>query len=177
MMSDKTTSFEQRLAIHLTNLVEDRAQRAVLRRCRPGLPGASFEVYRLLGVFLPELENHRREQCVLLAAHLAAAYPECWIEGNISLGEAARAREHETDSENFGKRFTTVLASSFDQLEQRLPQFVSLLQQKGRTASLARLIRDLLRWNFEQHPVQRRWARDYFAIYQNSPDQKTPNDH
>jgi CRISPR type I-E-associated protein CasB/Cse2 len=172
MLENQTSSFERRLAIHLTKLVEDRAQRAVLRRCRPGVPGTSFEVYRLLGTFLPELENPRREQCVLLAAHLAAAYPECWIEGDISLGQAARAPGDETDSESFGKRFTTVLESSFDQLEQRLPQFVSLLQQKRRKASLARLIRDLLQWNYERQPVQRRWARDYFAIYRSDPDHR-----
>ena len=109
---------------------------------------------------------------MLLAAYLAAAYPECWIEGDVSLGEGARAPEDDADSENFGKRFTTLLDSSFDQLEQRLPQFMSLLQQKGRKTSLARLIRDLLHWNYDQHPVQRRWARDYFAVARNVPNQE-----
>lgn len=86
--------------------------------------------------------------------------------------EGSRSREADNDSESFGKRFTTLLDSSFDQLEQRLPQFMSLLQQKGRKASLARLIRDLLHWNYDQHPVQRRWARDFFVITRNVPDEE-----
>ena len=151
----------------------------MLRRSRPGAPGATFEVYRLLGSFLKELENPRRERCVLLAAYLVAAYPECWIQGDVSLGQGARPLVTDNDSASFGKRFTTLLDSSFDQLEQRLPQFMSLLEQKKRKVSLARLIHDLLRWNYDQHPVQRRWARDYFAIAPDVPDEPkaTPNDH
>jgi hypothetical protein len=49
---------------------------------------------------------------------------------------------------------------------------MSLLQQKGRKATLARLIRDLLHWNYDQHPVQRRRARDYFAVARNVPDEE-----
>lgn len=175
---DTQTSFEQRLTDHLGVLVQDRAHRAVLRRCRPGTSGTTFEIYRLLGMFLPELDKPQRERCVLLAAYLAAAYPECWIDGDVSLGRGARSRAGEPDSENFGKRFTTLLDSSFEQLEGRLPQFMSLLQQKGRKISLARLIRDLLRWEYDQHPVQRRWARDYFAVARNIPEQeRSSNDY
>jgi CRISPR type I-E-associated protein CasB/Cse2 len=157
------TSFEQRVADYLHSVVEDRARRAILRRCVPGSQSGTFEVYRILGAFLPELEDRQRERCVLMASYLVAAYPECWTDEDHSLGRAARTPEGETDSESFGKRFTALLDSNFEQLEQRLPQFVSLLNQKGRHASLARLIRDLLGWNYERHPIQRRWARDYFV--------------
>lgn len=151
------------MADYLLALVEDRAQRALLRRNVPGRKAANFDVYRLLGRFLPELEDRHRERCILLAAYVAAAFPSCWTTDDLSVGAGARPKEGEPDSESFSKRFTTLLESNFDQLEQRLPQFLSLLEHKRRQANLARLIRDLLRWTSHQHPVQRRWARDFFT--------------
>lgn len=163
-------TFSTRVEDHLwRTLLDDSsreaaANRAILRRCVPSSRRFSFNAYRVLHPVLAGAHQERhREDCVILVAHLAAISPKLWSKASGSVGAAARPPSaDDATSKSFTVRFTTLLDSTFDELQQRLPPFVRLLESKGSTASLGQLLEDLQYWNAEKKYVQRRWAREFF---------------
>jgi CRISPR system Cascade subunit CasB len=64
---------------------------------------------------------------------------------------------------NVERRFCVLLDSHPEDLAERLRHAVSLLKSKEIPIDWAGLLDDLLRWNLEKRPVQRKWAREYWA--------------
>lgn len=81
-----------------------------------------------------------------------------------SLGVAFRQlRERQPESESVARRFAVLLDSHPDDLPIRLRHAVSLLRSYGVAIDWVQLLGDLLHWNAERRPVQRRWAREFWA--------------
>ena len=82
-----------------------------------------------------------------------------------SLGKTARDIKANGGSGSLDRRFTTLLDSNFDngQLEYRLIQMVRMAKSKDVGIDWKQLTRDVINWNRDGKPVQKRWASDYFG--------------
>ena len=141
--------------------VREDDDRATLAKLRRGLTEHAAEcemwVFAHLHGAAPE-----HEEPALLTAALFAVHPQKG--GRGSLGAALRRLRTETASESLDKRFAVLIDSHPDELPARLRQSVSLLKSKEVPVDWRRLLSDLLDWGGPRRPVQRTWARDYWAV-------------
>lgn len=158
---DKREPWIARFVAALKGLVE-RKDRATLAKLRRGLGkpvGQAADrdvwVYRHLHEAKPEHEESAAIVGSLFALHSAS--------GDASIGTGFARLKQGGASESVEKRFTALLDSNPEDLPARLRHAVSLLKSKDIAIDWARLLDDLLRWNFERRPVQRQWARDYWS--------------
>lgn len=157
----------------------DSAALAKLRRGlgRPVGQGGERDVwlYRHLGGAKPE-----HEEPAALVASLFALHPAAGGSGNLG---AAFRRLYAlmNESPSVEKRFAALLDAEAEDLHGRLRQAVSLLKAKEVAIDWKQLLYDLLRWDAEKRPVQRRWARDFWAAREApaptaGTDTKTPTE-
>ncbi|MFZ5824075.1 MAG: type I-E CRISPR-associated protein Cse2/CasB [Bacillota bacterium] len=153
-------------ATFLANLKElDRGALAVLRRSA-GLRIA--EARSAMGLFYRMLPPVRPgdEEIYFLVATL---FPLNDQEFTGDFGATMRAVKRALDRDSIDRRMAILLDSEFErgsrsggELPYRLRQAVQLAAGARVGVDWARLLEDLLQWNREGRPVQKRWARSYF---------------
>jgi CRISPR system Cascade subunit CasB len=150
-MNDKSHQSYVALVKHLEALHgrEDRAEIAILRRSLGKPPGASPEVFRIIGRFLPE--SVRAEEDCFLVAGLFAKHPLSWPPTG---DETHRARnfgasmynlklKREGRGEGVERRFSALLAASREELGDHLRHAISLLATDEVAVDWLQLLDDL----------------------------------
>src|SRR5262249_19616278 len=82
---------------------------------------------------------------------------------DVSLGKAFSRLADATGSESIEQRFIAILNTAKEDLPVHLRYAVSLMRSKDIVFDWGMLLRDLLAWDYERSPVQRRWARHFWA--------------
>lgn len=140
---------------------DDRAALATLRRAAAG--HAEAGVYPLVARFFPSPPNRRKERALIETAILFGLHPS---HGSSSVAAGLRIVRDRTGSDSIEMRFVALLDAHPDDLFVHLRHAVALL----RTAELAIDYDDLLlaiqRWGANDRHVQRRWAREFWATYE-----------
>jgi CRISPR system Cascade subunit CasB len=144
---------------------QNRREAGTLAKLRGGLtehPGErDVWVYAHLGGARPDQED---------SAALVASLFALWHQGGRgqtrsadSFGGSYGRLRLLSGSESTEKRFAALIDSHPDDLPARLRHAVTLLRSKDIPIDWERLLGDLLSWEAEKRPVQRRWARDFWA--------------
>ena len=182
-MSDKSRQSYAALVKYLESLhkQDDRAAVAILRRSLGKPPGASPEVFRIIGRFIPE-SVRAEEDCFLVAA-LFAKYPLSWKPADdearsarnfgASMHKLKLKRELTRASEGVQRRFSALLAASREELGDHLRHAISLLAADEVAVDWLQLLDDLGWWHLEDRRVQRRWARAFWRSEEGAEDVKT----
>jgi CRISPR system Cascade subunit CasB len=171
-MNDTSHQSYAALLNHLESLHRrgDRAELAILRRSRGKAPGASPEVFRIIGRFLPE-SPRAEEDCFLVAA-LFAKHPLSWppagdeARGARNFGASMHKLKlkREGRSEGVERRFSALLVASREELGDHLRHAISLLASDEVAVDWLKLLDDLGWWHLEDRHVQRRWARAFWRF-------------
>lgn len=142
----------------------DSAGRARLRRNAGRTLGEARDIHRVFYQALPYDVHERRHEDFFLLATLFPLAPH--RAGAGSLGAALRRvrqiRSGSDQANSLDRRFQTVIDSDREQLPFRLRQIVRLIRADDQAIDWSQLLSDLLAWELDGKPVQRRWARDYF---------------
>jgi CRISPR system Cascade subunit CasB len=130
------------------------------------------------------LTEHSAERDMWVSGQLRGAAPEheepaalvaslfaLWHQGDRghgykpvgSFGGSYGSLRTEAASESVEKRFACLIDSHPDELPVRLRHAVSLLRSKEIAINWEQLLRDLLDWERDKRPVQRRWAREFWT--------------
>jgi CRISPR system Cascade subunit CasB len=146
----------------------DRAALATLRRALGKDPGAAPETYPIVMPYVPERADERAERIYFLVGSLFALHQQSWrrAEGDKSPHDFGASMRLMTDRRPGGgveRRFGALLACSEVELGEHLRHGVSLLKSEDVPIDWVRLVADLKEWNYERRPVQRRWARSFWA--------------
>lgn len=144
-----------RLVDHLATAAR-RGDASVLGVLRRGARDP-VQLYPIVARFLPEPPSKRAEDVSLLVAGLFPLAPAL---GSVPLAEAL-ARKGGSNL-----RFSALLSSSFASLDRPLRWAVASV---AAPIDWHRLFGDLLAWDAQGRPVQRGWARQYFAF--RTPDE------
>jgi len=113
--------------------------------------------YRLL----PAGVSQYQEEIYFLVATI---YPITSAGGAGNLGDSLRhARDEKTNAKGLDRRIEILLDANLEQLPFRLRQAIQYLQSNRIPVNWQQLLTDLLLWSHPDRPVQRRWARSYFA--------------
>ena len=147
---------------YLEGLREDRGALAALRRGLGQPPGTVADMYRYVVPWLPDEASRRQEAVYYLLAALFGSHPAEGGTGNMG-NHFARTCESGSDNTAIERRFTALLAAHRDDLDTYLRQAVSFLRSKEVPINWHRLFYDLQHWGYENHPVQREWARDFWG--------------
>ena len=151
----------------------DRATLAKLRRGLGKKVGQAGErdvwLFRSLEGAAPKDEDP-----AALIASLFAMHPK---NSNDGLGTAFRRLfEARGESASIEKRFAALLDADAEDLPGRLRQAISLLKPDF-PIDWRTLLQDLVDWDRERRPVQRRWAREFWAgrSADEAPESETPH--
>jgi CRISPR system Cascade subunit CasB len=115
---------------------------AVVFRCPGGLP--------------------RDEDASALVASLFALHPDSGGPGG--LGRSMNALAVGANSPSVEKRFVALLNADREDLGEHLRHAVSLLKSKDVAVEWRQLFLDVLDWDRERRPVQRRWSREFWTV-------------
>jgi CRISPR system Cascade subunit CasB len=141
----------------------DAAGRARLKRNAGRTLGEARDVHRVFFQALPyELigRSFEEELYFLVATLFPMAEPRgAGTSLGATLGRVRRSRE----SASIDRRFQSLIDSDREQLPFRLRQVVRLAAASDQPIDWARLLEDLLRWEWDGKPVQTQWARDYYV--------------
>lgn len=138
---------------------DDRAALAALRRGLGKTPGTAPEMYPFVAPYLDPNEDARWEEACYLIAALFASHPSGDHPAHNFGASFARLSQEGGGPE---RRFTALLASHRENLPHRLRQAVALLKAHDVPVDWYQLLRDVGRWNDDQRPVQRAWARAFW---------------
>jgi CRISPR system Cascade subunit CasB len=140
----------------------DAGGKARLKR-DAGKPLAEAQSLGLFYRLLPYGLSATQEEIFFL---LATLYPLADEEDNGNFGDSLRSARDLDPKKNKGldRRVEVLLDSNMAQLSFRLRQAVRLLKSKQVAVNWRQLLDDLLRWNYVNRAVQKRWARAYFGI-------------
>lgn len=165
-----TESPDYRFIGYLESLRErgDRAALATLRRALGKHPGAAPEAYPIVMPYVPERADERAERIYFLVGSLFALHQKSWrrAEGDKSphdFGASMRLIADRRPGGGVERRFGALLACSEAELGEHLRHGASLLKSEDVPIDWVRLLADLREWNYERRPVQRRWARSFWA--------------
>jgi CRISPR system Cascade subunit CasB len=141
---------------------QDRGALAALRRGLGRPPGTTAEMHPYVA---PWLGSQRApgwyDDCHYLVAALFGLHPEPGNSGDM--GRVMRQVMAERGGESIEARFVTLLKARREDLADHLRQAVSLAAGAGVRVDYEQLLRDLLRWNHDNTPVQRTWARSFWG--------------
>ena len=144
----------------------DMVGKAKLKRCAgQSLEEARQETVGLFYSLLPSGVPIHQENIYFLAATLFGM-GKGREQGNF--GETMRKVKAVKNKKGLDRRMTILLDSDSSQLRFRLRQVVQLLKSQQIAVDFPKLLDDLLWWGSEEHYVQRRWARAYFAENQST---------
>lgn len=120
----------------------------VFYRLLSGLPVKQEEIYFLVATLFPLAEGSKT--------------------GN--LGTALHRARDPKPAMNKGldRRIEILLDADLTQLPFRLRQTIRYLQSKRGKVNWQELLEDLLKWNWQNKPTQKKWARAYFAVPEKS---------
>jgi CRISPR system Cascade subunit CasB len=155
-MTPKTYPFVE----YLESLGDDRGALAALRRGLGQSPGTVASMYPYVVPWLPA--SRQAEPIYYLLAALFAYHPATRGEGNMG-SHFAHAREPGSDDTALERRFTALLAAHPDDLPTYLRQAIGFLRSKEVPVNWHQLFHDLQRWAYEDRPVQKEWARAFWA--------------
>jgi len=151
----------------------DRGGMAALRRGLARTSGFSAERCQIVAPFVLPQANERQEQAMYDVASLYAMHPHHAAHDRTTGhdyglgGSLARVRNRADGKEDSGvvRRFILTLEADAAQLPGRLRTLITLLdaRMKGAPIDYKRLFADVLAWDDDDHYVQRRWARGFFA--------------
>lgn len=147
---------------HLESLREDRGALAALRRGLGQTPGTVASMYPYVVPRLPANIGPRQEALYYLIAALFAYHPAEGGTGNMG-SHFIRTRKPDEDSIALERRFTALMAAHYDDLPTYLRQAISFLRSKEVPVNWNQLFYDLRRWNYENRPVQKEWARAFWG--------------
>ena len=139
----------------------EAGERARLKRCAGQTLAESREnalFYRLLPKGVPEY----REEIYFLVATL---YPMAENTTDGDFGDSLRNARDEKNHTGIDRRVQALLDADESQLSFRLRQAVHYLYSRPERGKVnwQKLLEDLHGWDSQEHYVQRRWARNYFA--------------
>ena len=137
----------------------DAAGRARLKRNAGRTIGESRDIYRVFFQALPyEVAGRPFEEEIyfLVATLFPMAEPRS---GALSFGATLRRVRQRRESASLDRRFQNLLDSAREQLPFRLRQAVRLAAASEESIDWSQLLSDLLAWEYEGKPVQKRWAR------------------
>lgn len=155
-------SWHERFIDRLHQLVrdDDRAALASLRRSlneeAQSFAGAAQVIARNLPMTLPRYEE---DDAYLLAALFALA-PST---SGVPLGRALKLVANSTGSTSIELRFTSLLASSREDLPTHLRHAITLIRGAGIEVDWAELFQDLRRWGSPSGITQKKWARQFWG--------------
>lgn len=152
----------------LEKLKDDRAAMARLRR-GVGKRGGAPEMCRYVAPFLPNAPDAPTERYFLIAA-LFALHPESAGRGS-SMGKVFRAMM--ASSPSVEKRFEQLLAVDSKDLAGHLLLAVKLAKSKSAWVDFHQLYHDIKEWNYSDHRVQMRWAREFWGYEKEANKQTT----
>jgi CRISPR system Cascade subunit CasB len=148
----------------------DRDDRATLASLRRGLGRRVGECVQRDAWVYQHLRGAAagEEEPAALVASLFALHPST---SGRSLGEAfATVLENDRENSSVEKRFVAVLEAHPDDLPDRLRHAVTLLKARDLPIDYGLLLLDLLDWNRERRPVQRRWSREFWTLRESEPE-------
>lgn len=164
MTTHKPTPRQRQIAEFVANLARlDAAGRARLKRNAGRTLGEARDVHRVFFQAAPYAIVGRpyEEETYFLIATL---FPMAEARRDAaSLGTTLRTVRHNRESASIDRRFQSLIDSEREQLPFRLRQAVRLAAASDQAIDWEQLLNDLLAWEYEGKPVQRRWARDYFV--------------
>ncbi len=159
---------EQAFIGFLEGLVEreDLGALAALRRGLGRRPGEVPEMYPYVVPFLPDEEW--RQDAYFLIASLFALHQGSWrADGSerdaTNLGASFARLSAMRESSSIERRFVALLSCDWEDLPEHLRSAVSLLKSEEVPIDWLRLLRDMQRWDRDERPVQRAWARAYWG--------------
>ncbi len=165
-----TDNADHRFIEHLQALRErgDRGALASLPRALGKEPGAAPEAYPIVMPYVPEHTSERVERIYFLVGSLFALHPKSWIrvEGESSardFGASMRILAERRPGGGVERRFGALLACGESELAEHMRHAVALLKSEEVPIYWLNLLSDLRQWNYERRPVQRRWARSFWA--------------
>jgi CRISPR system Cascade subunit CasB len=132
--------------------------------------GKTLAEARSIGLFyrlLPHGLSPAQEETYFLVATL---YPLAEGGGTGNLGGALHQVRDPQNHKGLDRRVEVLLDSDATQLPFRLRQAVKFCRSNRVHVDWQRLLEDLLRWNRPNRPVQKQWARGYFALPEQPPD-------
>lgn len=167
---------------NLMGLYQDRAAMATLRRgaglpieYAVALPDLSRYFYGVLAVPADGI-SRREEEAALAVATLFALYvspgdplPPIATEGDmgVHLRHLAGPDVNSATYQRVERRLSTLLATHPDDLADRLRQVIGLLRSReGGPVPIywAQLFWDFVHWGDQKHPVQQRWAKQFWGM-------------
>lgn len=167
---------DRRFIAHLKRLVprdqgsgsRESGSRAALAALRRGLGkqvGEAPEMYPYVVPALPDVDE-QQERTFYLVAALFGLHPRDVPTDDgrgVNLGASLSRLAGESESGGVERRFVALLNASRPDLPEHLRHAVSLLKSKDRPLDWVQLLRDVRDWEHPERPVQRAWARSYWA--------------
>ncbi len=153
---------------------KDTRVRAVLRRSLAFPPGEYAPAFPCVEPFLKTGVRPWQRQAHYLVAGLWASH---WREGRsgepLPIGKACALHQTLSGSTSTEHRFISLLDADSEQLPHRLRQMIALLNEQA--LDFDSLLKDLLRWNNEQRPIQLAWARHFYQQLDRESDIESTN--
>lgn len=145
----------------------DAGSKAKLKR-DAGKPLTEAQSLGLFYRLLPYGLSAAQEEVFFL---LATLYPLADGGGTGNFGASLRRARDPKNHKGLDRRVEILLDSDITQLPFRLRQAVRFLKSNRVSVNWQQLLEDLLRWNYSNRAVQKRWARAYFGISQSTADE------
>lgn len=145
---------------------------AALRRGLGKAPGTVASMYPYVERFLPSNPGPARFRAYYLVASLFASHPMPWRSGGgererhdfgASMARLRHAVGPRGGDQAVDRRFVALLAASSNDAPYHLRQCTSLLATHQIGVDWEQLVEDLIRWDREDHPVQRKWANSMWG--------------
>ncbi len=137
-----------------------RDDRAALASLRQGFVNP-LRALPLVAPFLRHDDGRGREEALLLVGGLFALHP---VAGNVTLARALRQVATSTGSTSVELRFRALLECDADDLSEYLRHGVSLVAREAIPLDYSELLASVRSWSHETRFVQRRWARQFWAV-------------
>lgn len=157
-------TFNERFVARLSELRDDNAAMAALRRGLGKPPGTTADMHPYVLPWLAGVRDGWQENAFYAVASLFAL----WHQGKVgafsnpprNLGASlGRIRDA---SDSIEKRFVALLNSHEDDVVQHLRHAVGLLRTKDVAVDWSQLLSDLRNWGNESRVAQRNWARGFW---------------
>lgn len=146
---------------------DDRAALASLRQSFVN----PLRALPLVAPFLGPNDGPAREEALLLLGGLFALHP---VSGDVALPQALRRVATLTGSDSIELRFRALIECDAEDLSDHLRHAVTLVARESIPLDYDELLSAIRNWRSDQRFVQRRWARQFWAIELTSSDNTNP---
>ncbi len=147
---------------------ENRGALAALRRGLGKPLGEAPEMYPYVMPLLGGRVSDRQEEAFFIVAGLFGLHQRSWAgtedgRGFSNMGASLALLKDGKQDPAIERRFVALLNAHPDDLAEHLRSLVSLLASKDAPIDWGQLLADIRRWDWEGQPVQREWARAFWA--------------